>query len=54
MNFNPNIGKAHRITYMILGLVMVVGPFAIGMEGWARTVVPILGGVTMVAGAVGL
>ena len=54
MNFKPNIGKAHRIAYLVLGLVMVGIPFATDLEGWARTVVPILGGVTMVAGGVGL
>ena len=53
MKFEPNIGKPVRIAYVILGLVMAAVPFAMGMEGWTRTVLPILGGVTLVTGAVG-
>ncbi len=54
MSLKPNMGKAQRIAYVILGLAMMAAPFAIELKGWMRAVVPMLGLVTLVAGAVGL
>ncbi len=42
-----------RIGYVVLGSALIVAPFAMALDGWMRIVLPGLGGVTVVAGAVG-
>lgn len=53
MKFEPNIGKAWRLTYVIIGLALLASPFAVALEGWMRIALPVLGGVSFIAGAVG-
>ena len=53
MKIARNIGKPIRIVYVVIGLALLVIPFAMGMEGWIRIVFPVLGGVLTVTGALG-
>ena len=53
MKIARNIGKPMRIGYVVIGLALLVIPFAMGMEGWIRIVFPVLGGVSTVTGALG-
>ena len=49
MIFTPNLKPAARVLYVVAGIALVVVPFAVGMEGWARVVAPLLGGVSATA-----
>ena len=53
MRITPNIGKPMRIGYVVVGAVLISAPFAVAMEPWERLALPILGTVTVVAGALG-
>ena len=53
MKIEQNVSKPMRIGYVVAGLVLIAIPFAAGMEGWIRIVVPALGAITVVEGLVG-
>lgn len=53
MRFQPNIGPAWRVIYVVVGLALVASPFVMGFGGWAVIAAPIVGGLTAVAGGVG-
>ena len=53
MKFSPNLGHRFRILYVVIGVVLVAATFAIGLEGWQRVILPILGGMAIVTGATG-
>ena len=53
MKFALNVSKPVRLLYIVAGLALVAVPFAFGLEGWVRIVVPILGAGTIAEGAVG-
>ena len=53
MKFTANLSNTVRVLYLIAGAALVVLPFAFGLEGWVRWVVPILGVVPIAEGAAG-
>ena len=53
MKIRPNLGKTLRIIYISIGVVLVAGSFVIGMEGWERLIVPVVGGGSIATGAFG-
>ena len=53
MKIIPNIGKPMRIGYAVVGVVLLTVPFATEIDGWPRVVLPVLGVVAVVVGAVG-
>ncbi len=53
MNIVPNIGGPRRIGYVVIGAVLIATPFVAAMEGWIRLVLPTLGAVAFLEGAVG-
>lgn len=53
MKIVSNIGKPMRIGYVVIGLALVVAPFALALDGGERVVLPALGVLSIVTGAVG-
>lgn len=53
MKIVPNIGQPMRVGYVVIGLVLIVAPFAMALQGWERVILPVLGGVSIGTGAVG-
>ena len=53
MKIAPNIGKSMRMGYAAVGTVLMVAPFATGMDGWQRVLLPILGAGVVLTGGVG-
>ena len=53
MNTRPNLGKAVRIIYIAIGVVLIAGSFVMALEGWTRFVPPIIGGGAIATGAFG-
>ena len=53
MRIKPNLGSTARMIYGVVGLALIVGTFAIGLEGWERWVLPIAGGGSIATGALG-
>lgn len=49
----PNINKAIRITYLILGLALVVTPFLVKLPVGTSVMLPVLGLGTIASGASG-
>lgn len=54
MAIQKNMGPKFRIFYLILGAALVASPFVTPIEGWLRIVLPVMGGMAIVAGGVGL
>ena len=53
MKLTPNLSNRLRVLYVFVGLVMIAGAFAVGLEGWWRLIVPVFGGMLLVTGATG-
>ena len=53
MKIVPNIGTPMRIGYVAAGAALIAAPFVVGMEGWVRVVVPMLGALAVVEGLAG-
>ena len=53
MKITPNLGKTARIIYIAIGVVLIAGTFAMGLEGWERLILPVVGGGSIFAGACG-
>ncbi len=53
MKIRPNLGKTARIIYISIGVVLVAGSFAWGLEGWERVILPVVGGGSILTGACG-
>ncbi len=53
MKIEPNIGKAWRVGYVIVGLALVAAPFVMNFGGWEAIAAPIVGVVTAATGGVG-
>ncbi len=53
MKIRPNLGKTARIIYIAIGVVLVVGPFVIGLEGWKGLILPVVGCPVIATGAFG-
>ncbi len=53
MKIVQNIGKPMRIGYAVIGFALIVTPFALALHGWERVILPVLGGVSIVTGAIG-
>ncbi len=53
MKIRANIGNKLRVFYVVIGLALIAGSFAIELEGWERLIGPVLGGVSIVTGALG-
>ena len=54
MKITPNLGKKMRVLYVSFGLALVVGTFAMGLTGWLRVVVPLVGLASILGGATGV
>lgn len=54
MKITPNLGKKMRVLYVSFGLALIVGTFAIGLTGWLRVVVPLVGLASIFSGATGI
>ncbi len=54
MKITQNLGNKTRVLYVLIGLVLAVGPFMAGLEGWLLVAVPILGLASIVGGASGV
>ena len=54
MKITPNLGNKTRVLYVLIGLALTVGPFMIGLDGWLRVAVPILGLASIAGGASGV
>ncbi len=53
MPIKPNIGPTWRALYVVLGVVLIVVPFAASLEGAMRVALPIAGGLLLVGGLSG-
>ena len=53
MKIVRNIGKPMRIGYTFNGVALIITPFAMALRGWKRVILPVLGGVSIVTGAIG-
>jgi len=53
MKITPNINVPTRIVYALVGAALVAAPFVMGFGGWERIASPIVGGITLLAGASG-
>ncbi len=54
MKITPNLGKKARVLYVLIGVALAVGPFIVGLDGWLRVAVPILGLALIAGGASGI
>ena len=50
----PNIGKPLRITYVVLGVLLLMVPLIGTMDLWVRVAAPIIGLSAIIAGGTGL
>ncbi len=53
MKIAVNLSNTSRVFYVIVGVAISAAPFAFGMEGWIRVLLPILGVVSIAEGATG-
>ena len=53
MKIAANLSNTSRVFYVVAGVAIAAVPFVFGMEGWIRTVMPILGVVSFAEGATG-
>ncbi len=53
MRLKPNLGKTARVIYVGVGLALIIGSLVIGLEGWARLILLVVGGGSIAAGAIG-
>ena len=53
MKIAVNLSNTSRVFYIIVGVAIAAAPFAFGIEGWTRVVLPILGVVSIAGGATG-
>ncbi len=53
MKIAVNLSNTSRVLYVIAGVAIAAAPFAFGMEGWIRVLMPILGVVSFAEGATG-
>lgn len=54
MKLKPDLGNKMRVLYVSFGLALVVGTFALGLNGWLRVVVPLVGLASIFGGATGI
>ena len=50
----PNMGKLQRITYVVLGVLLLLVPLIGTLDLWIRVAAPILGLSSIIAGGTGL
>jgi hypothetical protein len=53
MKITPNLGWGPRIFYVVSGVALIVGPFALALGALWRWILPIVGVVAIVEGLVG-
>ncbi len=53
LGITPNLGMKARVLYVVVGLAVIGGSFALGLEGWNRVVVPIVGVLVVATGKTG-
>jgi len=53
MMLTPNLSSTWRITYVILGVGLIAGPFVFGLTGWERIALPVLGAMALITAGTG-
>ena len=53
MKITPNLGTTWRVFYIVLGLAFVASPLVWDSSKWESVLFPVLGGLTVIQGAVG-
>ena len=49
----PNLSPVIRGFYVVVGVALLAGPFALGLTGWTRWVMIVVGVPALVEGLVG-
>jgi len=49
----PNIGKPIRITYVVIGVILLASPLLVTLQPWMRIGALILGALSILGGATG-
>jgi hypothetical protein len=53
MSVQPNIGNAHRLFYVLIGVATMLTGFLYIEEGWLKVLLPVLGAGALIEGLVG-
>jgi hypothetical protein len=53
MSVQPNIGTAHRLFYVLIGVATMLTGFLYIEEGWLKVLLPVLGAGAVIEGLVG-
>ena len=53
MSLKCNMGKLHRISYILIGIALLSSLWIFTLTGWLRVGLPALGGLTFFAGLIG-
>ncbi|GEM_PF-5573284 len=53
MSVQPNIGNAHRLFYVLMGMASMLAGFFYIDEGWLKVLLPVMGAGAVIEGLVG-